>query len=600
MAALCLVTVWGCSESPDIDEEQTEQRPGGEGEDDGDEPATPRIEFDAETDTEPEIAPEGGVTEVTFTATADWSADVAFTRAEQWCTVYPDSGNAGTATVTITAEPNETAEERSATVTIKCGESAAITVTVTQAGGEVEQPVPRNEIRYTSSDGKTVEPYIGPGSVEHPFGEGISIVSNVYENGRGIITCDGDITTIGYAAFYECSNLTSIIIPDGVTDIGQSAFCGCSSMTSINIPDGVTAIESNAFYNCSNLTSITIPDGVTSIGDMAFTNCANLKSITLPDSVTTIGYAAFSECIGLTSITLPDSVTDIGDGAFTACAGITAFYGKFATEDNRCLIIDKTLKAFAVGCGLSSYTIPNSVTAIGYGAFAYYDNLTSITIPDGVTAIGVSAFYRCRNLTSIKIPDGVTIIDSGAFQSCGLTSVTIPDSVTNIGDWAFADCPGMTAFYGKFASEDNKCLIVDDTLKAFAIGCGLTSYTVPDRITVIGPAVFGNCTDIKSITFSGNGLNIGSQAFFGCTALTSITFSDKTEGIVIIGSQPFYGCENLTAIYCKAVIPPYFFSIFAPFDDTDANIYVPEQSVGAYKSAQGWALYADRIVGYNY
>ena len=126
---------------------------------------------------------------------------------------------------------------------------------------------------------------------------------------NSVIPTDGTVTSIGDSAFEDCSNLTSIVIPDSVTSIGYDAFEGCSNLTSIVIPDSVTSIGSSAFAYCSNLTSIVIPDSVTSIGSNAFSSCSKLKSITIGSSVTSIGENAFFGCSKLTSIVFKDTTT---------------------------------------------------------------------------------------------------------------------------------------------------------------------------------------------------------------------------------------------------------------------------------------------------
>ena len=134
------------------------------------------------------------------------------------------------------------------------------------------------------------------------------------------------MTSIGSDAFYGCTSLTSITIPDGVTSIDSRAFEGCTSLASITIPDSVTSIGSDTFSGCRSLTSITIPDGVTSIGNYAFYGCTGLTSITIPDSVTSIGHYAFYNCTGLTSIKIPRSVRQIESYAFADCSGLTSIY----------------------------------------------------------------------------------------------------------------------------------------------------------------------------------------------------------------------------------------------------------------------------------
>ena len=272
---------------------------------------------------------------------------------------------------------------------------------------------PSNQIWYTSSDGNVVKP-----NNTNVFGA--TIISNEYNNGMGVITFDGDVTMIGNQAFYNCTSLTSVNIPDSVTEIGSHTFYGCTSLTSVNIPDSVTSIGNSAFNNCTSLTSVNIPDSVTSIGEWAFGYCSSLTSVNIPDSVTTIGEAAFTVCKSLTSVTIGDSVTEIGNYTFSACTSLT------------------------------SVNIPDSVTTIGEGAFAYCPSLTSVTIPDSVTTIGYQAFAYCPSLTSVTIGDSVATIGESAFEGCdSLTSVNIPDSVMTIGDYAFYSCNSLTSVYCK-------------------------------------------------------------------------------------------------------------------------------------------------------
>ena len=134
-------------------------------------------------------------------------------------------------------------------------------------------PCPSNEIWYTN--GSTTEPT----KPRNTFG--VNIISNTYyaENECWVIKFDGDVTSIGEWAFEDCSNLTSVTIPDSVTTIGFQAFKDCSNLTSITIPDSVTRIGGSAFSGCRSLTSITIPDSVTSIGEWAFQHCSSLTSV---------------------------------------------------------------------------------------------------------------------------------------------------------------------------------------------------------------------------------------------------------------------------------------------------------------------------------
>ena len=255
--------------------------------------------------------------------------------------------------------------------------------------------------------------------------------------------CNAIIETNTRTLIAGCSKT---IIPYGVTSIGHYAFSGCSSLESITIPDSVTSIESDAFYYCDSLTNITIPEGVTSIGSNAFYGCSSLTSVTIPESVTRIGRYAFWGCSSLTSITIPESVTSIGDGAFSKCSSLQ--YNEYenglylGNETNPYLALIKAKDTEITTC-----TIHNETRFI-LEAFSACSGLTSITIPESVTSIGEYAFYGCRSLTSIKIPDSVTSIEGRTFYGCSsLTSITIPDSVTSIGDEAFSGCRRLTKVY---------------------------------------------------------------------------------------------------------------------------------------------------------
>ncbi|MCQ2243060.1 MAG: leucine-rich repeat domain-containing protein [Bacteroidaceae bacterium] len=205
----------------------------------------------------------------------------------------------------------------------------------------------------------------------------------------------------------------SVIIPstiavDGVTysviSIGENAFFVCSSLTSVTIPNSVTSIGGWAFCDCSGLTSVTIPNSVTSIGGWAFYNCSGLTSITIPNSVTSIGGGAFEGCSGLTSVTIPNSVTSIGNYAFSGCSGLTSITVEngnpnYDSRDNCNAIIETSTNTLKSGC--QNTIIPNSVTSIGEMAFLDCSGLTSVTIPNSVKSIGDYAFNFCTGLKEI-------------------------------------------------------------------------------------------------------------------------------------------------------------------------------------------------------
>ena len=306
------------------------------------------------------------------------------------------------------------------------------------------------------------------------------------------VTIPSSVTSINNYAFFICSGLKLVTIPNSVTTIGKEAFDRCSGLKKVIVPNidiknwcsiVFSSSKDNPLYYAHHLysdenteiTELVIPDGVTSIDNYAFSGCSGLTSVTIPNSVTTIGEEAFSGCSGLTSVTIPSSVTSIGSYAFSGCSGL-----KSVTIPNSVTTIGE--EAFSGCSGLTSVTIPNSVTSIGYRAFYGCSGLKSVTwnaknhpafssssenhpfnnirtqitefiIGDEVTSIPAYMCYGMSNLKSVTIPSSVTSIGSYAFSGCsGLTSVTILSSVTSIGNYAFYNCSRLNLLIPKGTS----------------------------------------------------------------------------------------------------------------------------------------------------
>lgn len=361
----------------------------------------------------------------------------------------------------------------------------------------------------------------------------------------GDVVIPADVLGIGDLAFYN-SALSSITIPATATSIGSGAFQDTTALTSITLQEGITSIGSSAFAGASALTSITIPTSVTSIGNGAFSRATALTSITIPANVTSIGSSAFSGATALTSITIAAKVASIGSNAFLGASALTSITvdpgnETFSSIDG--VLINKstnTLVQYPTGKTTNSYNIPNTITAIGNGAFRGATSLTSITIPTSVTSIGTSTFHGATSLTLITIPTSVTSIGNSAFfGATALSSITIPASVTSIGTSVFQNATALT-------SITIPTSVTSIGNSAFSGAASLTSITIPASVTSIGESAFSGATSLTSVTIPASVTRIADYTFRDATALTSVTIPASIRSI---GLSAFGGASLLKDIY---------------------------------------------------
>ena len=402
-----------------------------------------------------------------------------------------------------------------------------------------------------------------------------SIGNNAFINCNGLtsVTIPNTVNSIGNSAFYGCTGLTSVTIPNSVTSIGTQAFYGCTGLTSVTIPNSVTSTGDGIFYNCTGLTSATILSST--IGNSAFRGCISLTSVNISDSVTTIGSNAFQGCTGLTSVTIPESVTYIYRYAFINCTGLTSVVFNAVN----CTTSATSSSAYApfCTCPISSFTFGNNVKVIPDYICWNLTGLTSVTIPDSVTSIGIRAFCQCTGLTSVVFnADSCTYagyyyysdqnVTTWAFRGdtnitnftfgnnvknipkalcaelTGLTTVVIPNSVTSIGKGAFSNCSGLAS-----VTIGNSVVSIDTS--AFYQCSGLASVAIPNSVASIGPSAFYQCTGLTSVTIPDSVTSIGRNAFSGCSGLISVTIGNS---VTSIGINAFEDCSGLTSVIFNA------------------------------------------------
>ena len=414
------------------------------------------------------------------------------------------------------------------------------------------------------------------------------------------------VTSIGRSAFSQCTNLTSITIPNTVTKIEYGAISGCSGLTSVTIPNSVKTIGGSAFYGCTGLTSVTIGRGVDSIGDDAFKNFGIFDSIMFnADSCVFAGsgwfdHNVFSDCnyftfgenvkvipaylcsgmSSLTSIIIPNTVVSIGNNAFSNSGLISVFFNVDICGNVYYSSYDSP---FYYCHNITNFTFGDSVKIISNYLCSGLSNLSYVTIGKNVRRIN-SAFggctglttvmfnadscvygnlgYGCTNITNFVFGNNVKMIPPGICSGQdSLTSIIIPDSVTVISSNAFQNCsnlsnidiPNSVTRIGNSAFENCISLTyvsIPNSVNsigndAFYNCSGLISVIIPSSVTSIGERVFSGCSGLTSVTIPNSVTSIGGWTFYNCSGLTSVTIPSS---VTAIGSSAFYNCSGIASV----------------------------------------------------
>lgn len=300
------------------------------------------------------------------------------------------------------------------------------------------------------------------------------------------------VTSIQERAFYECTNLKTIIIGDNVKTIGASAFEGCSALTSVSISNSVTTINNYAFYKCTSLTNLTIGNTVEYIGNFVFAYCSSLSSLTIPNSVKKIRKGVFYKCSGLRTVTLGSGLESIGiietisneEGAFEKCP-ITKVY----------------VNDLAAWCSVQCKSKLDNPFASGAQLYVNGKAVKELVVPEGVTEIGRYAFANCEFFRTISIPGSLKSIGNSAFLFCeGLKAVYL----TDLSAWCKI----------QFGSDNANPLVYAKHL--FLNGKEIKNLVIPADVDAISNYCFKNCESFTSVDITDNVERIGYDAFYNC------------------------------------------------------------------------------------
>ena len=439
--------------------------------------------------------------------------------------------------------------------------------------GEIDTDnLPYNQIWYATSTGRTISVSTSR------FNAGL--VSNVYENGWGILTFDAPVTELGAYALYN-SLLTDVILPNCVESLGNYALAG-SDFSAFRTPDALKTVGRLAFQNCrstvfsgkwatedgkaviledgtmvayadgSTEETLEIPyDGVLSLQEYLFYYRDNLRSAILPEGLTSVGAYCFYGT-GLETIYIPDSVESIGSRAFAGCTSLREFTGpNEMILDGRALAKNGSMFAYA-GKGMAEYVIPDEVTEIQSEVFNNWEDLHSLTFPPNL-----------ENLYS--------------------------GFVTN--------CPNLEFFYGTGASEDRHCLVLYGEYLVAVTSITPSDYTVPDNVQRVFVNVFSGNECIESLTLPDG---IWFLHYYALGGMPNVKTIRMPSALTQIAGYPFSGDTSLETIYMRSYAPPSFSDSEGDWGAENLVIYVPNGFEDVYKSTDGWSAYADKIQGYIY
>ncbi len=507
-----------------------------------------------------------------------------------------------------------------------------------------------------NSDGSSVSVANSNGadySNSYPGLTEVTVPSSVYYGGKTY-----KVTSMGSSAFYNCTTLKSISLPNTISTIEKDAFAHCASLSSINLPNSVIGIM-HAAFEATGLTKFEMPNSVISLGDWVFTSCGELQYLSLSSSLTNIPYNAFSRCPRLETVVIPPSVASIASYAFS--------------EDTS--LKNVIISDVAAWCNIIFDSWNSNPVYYSHRISLGENEIENLVVPATVQRVRKYAFYHCESLKTVDVSEGTTFIEDYAFSRCrNLEIVILPRSISGLGTYSFNASYGLTEMHCKretpfdissnaiyttkatlfvpkncaesyknadvwktfkyileegdlipgttFSDTNGLSYIVNEDHSSVSVFRGdyqtFTMVSIPGYVTYggkrlpvtgISERAFSGCTGLARADIPNSVTTIGGGAFSGCSSLTSVTIPNS---VTSIGNSAFYHCRLLTSVTIpnsvtsigdEAFYNVYAVTITGDIENVGVNAFYNAKILnltGDVSSIKGLGVSPDQIYCYGF